>query len=192
MQIADKSGKTAIDYAREIIEKKQSSLRLLELARSERYQRSIDRIDKNLSRGYAYLDLFQVEYEKPPERQQVTDAEWDRRIRKISTKFKELKPKTRVDEFQMLMYGLFDPPSATAGIAVDWYEPPEEYTIEDVKVWFGEPDYQGEFYRQEAAMFSIGKLQRHYLHGIFLLEGNRVKRVRITHLEKEYKSNLLK
>lgn len=186
IQIEDKSGKTAIDYAREIIEKEQSTLRLLELARLEKYQRWTNEIDKNLSRGYAYLDLFQVQYKKSPEYQQLTDAERDRRIRKISAKFNELKGKIRLDEFQMLMYALFDPPSSVVGMVVDPFKPHEEYTIEDVKVWFGEPDYQGEFKRQEAALYFIGKRQKYYFHGMFTLEGNRVKMACIIPLEEEY------
>lgn len=192
MSIQDKNGKTAIDYAREIVEKEKSTLRVLELAKPEIYQRWTTEIDKNLSLGYAYLDLFQVEYKKLPERQQLTDAERNKRMREISEKFKKLRGKIRLDEFQMLMYALFDPPSSVVGMVVDPFKPQEEYTIEDVKVWFGEPDYQGEFKRQEATLYFIGKRQKYYFHGMFTLEGNRVKMACIIPLEEEYKNNSLK
>lgn len=186
--IKDNYGKTALDYAHEIINKGIIALETVRFSFDSSFGKSIESIRKRVINAQICLDIIDS---SPGKKLGITVSEEqrNRRIAQAISDFRKLRGENRYKEFRYLLVANFSAPSATVGIAIDFYRSRKAYFEKEIVDQYGPFDYKdwdgNIFYHLR------GKKDK-FLYALFRMEKGQLKDVAVVPKSKQFHSQAIK
>lgn len=176
--IKDHNGKTAFDYANEIITKGSVTLETVKFSFDSSYERLIEDTRRKIVNKQICLDIMKS---KPGGKFRTTVSDDERKtiIDKAFTDFKNLRGKKRYKEFQYLLAANFSAPSSTVGYAIDFYRSRKPYSEEEIIEQYGPFDYKD---NEGNLFYYLGETDQRFYYAYFVM--NRGKRTEVAIIPK--------